>query len=224
VFAVTPATLLAWHRRLVTRKWDYTSRRRPGRPSTAAAIRKLVIRIATDNPTWGHRRVQGELVKFGHPIAASTVWQILHDAGIGPAPRRRTGQTWQQFLTAQASGILAADFVHVDTVLLRRIYALIVIEHGTRHVHLAGITANPDGAWTTQAARNFLMDLGHRTASIKFLIRDRRPVHRLLRRRIPGGRHQDSRQPTASTQSERHLRENDRHPAPGTFRPAADRQ
>ena len=88
VFAVTPATLLAWHRRLVARKWDYTSRRRPGRPSTAAAIRKLVIRIATDNPAWGHRRVQGELVRLGHPIAASTVWQILHNAGIDPAPRR----------------------------------------------------------------------------------------------------------------------------------------
>ena len=84
VFAVTPATLLAWHRRLVTRKWDYTNRRRPGRPSTAAEIRKLVIRIATDNPTWGHRRVQGEIVKLGHPIAAATVWQILHDAGIDP--------------------------------------------------------------------------------------------------------------------------------------------
>ena len=172
VFAVTPATLLAWHRRLVTRKWDYSSRQRAGRPPTAAAIRKLVIRIATDNPAWGHRRVQGELVRLGHLIAASTVWQILHDAGIDPAPRR-TGPTWKQFLTTQARGILAVDFVHVDTVLLRRIYALIVIEHGTRRVHLAGITANPDGAWTTQAARNFLMDLGQRSASVKFLIRDR---------------------------------------------------
>jgi len=100
------------------------------------------------------------------------VWQILHDAGIGPAPRRR-GPTWKQFLTAQARGILAADFVHVDTVLLRRIYALILIEHGTRRVHLAGITANPDGAWTTQAARNFLMDPGSRAEHVKFLIRDR---------------------------------------------------
>jgi putative transposase len=172
VFAVTPATLLAWHRRLVTRKWDYTSRRRPGRPSTAAAIRKLVIRIATENPAWGHRRVQGELVRLGHPIAASTVWQILHDAGIGPAPRR-SGPTWKQFLTAQARGILAVDFLHVDTVLLRRLYALIVIEHGTRRARLAGITANPDGAWTTQAARNILMDLSQRTASLKLLIRDR---------------------------------------------------
>src|ERR1022692_1091243 len=106
VFAVTPATLLAWHRRLVTRKWDYTSRR-PGRPPTAAAIRKLVIRIATGNPRWGHRRAQGELARPDHPIAASTVWQILHDAGIDPAPRR-SDPAWKQFLTAQAHGILAA--------------------------------------------------------------------------------------------------------------------
>jgi transposase len=172
VFAVTPTTLLTWHRRLVARKWNYTSRRRPGRPSTAAAIRKLVVRIATENPEWGHRRVQAELVKLGHRIASSTVWQILHDAGIGPAPRRR-GPTWKQFLTVQARGIIAADFVHVDTVLLRRLYALIVIEHGTRRAHLAGITASPDGAWTTQAARNLLMDLDHHEATLKFLIRDR---------------------------------------------------
>ena len=110
VFAVTPATLLAWHRRLVARKWDYTSRRRPGRPPTTASIRKLVIRMATDNPSWGRRRVQGELVKLGHQIAASTVWQILHDAGMDPAPRR-TGPTWKQFLASQARGILAADFI-----------------------------------------------------------------------------------------------------------------
>ena len=172
VFAVIPATLLAWHRRLVARKWDDTSRRRPGRPSTAAAIRKLVIRIAAGNPAWGHRRVPGELVKAGHPIAASTGWQIRHDARIDPPPRR-AGPTWTQFPAAQAHSILAADFVHVDTVLRRRIYALIVIEHGARRVHLAGITANPDGAWTTQAARNFLRDLGRRAASVTFLIRDR---------------------------------------------------
>src|ERR1019366_3475943 len=125
-----------------------------GHPPAAAAVRKLVIRIATDNPTRGHRRVHGELVR------------------IGPAPRR-TGPTWQQFLTAQARGILAAGFVHVGTVVLRRIYALIVIEHATRRVHLAGITASPDAAWTTQPARNVLMDLGQRAASVKFLITDR---------------------------------------------------
>lgn len=120
----------------------------------------------------GHRRVQGELIKLGHRIAASTVWQILHDAGIDPAPRR-TDPAWRQFLAAQARGILAADFVHVDTVLLRRIYALIIIEHGSCRAYLAGVTAYPDGSWTTQAARNFLMDLGQRAACVKFLIRDR---------------------------------------------------
>src|SRR5258707_4360267 len=156
VFQVLRATLLAWHRRLVARQWAYASRRRPGRPSTAAVIRELVIRIATENPTWGHRRVQGELVRLGHPIAASTVWQILHDAGIDPAPRR-VGSTWKQFLTAQARSIIAVDFVHADTVLLRRVYPPVGIEHGTRPAHPAGITPHPDGAWPTRAARRFLM-------------------------------------------------------------------
>ena len=222
VFAVTPATLLAWHRRLVAGKWDYTSRRRPGRPATAAAIRKLVIGMATDNPAWGHRRVQGELVRLGHQIAASTVWQILHAAGIDPAPRR-PGPTWKQFLTAQARGMLAAGFVHVDTVLLRRVYALIVIEHGTRRVHLAGITSNPGGAWTTQAARNFLMDLGQLTESVKFLIRDR------------AGQFTSSFDAVFTAEGIRilatpprapraNLQKAHRHPAPGGARPAADRR
>jgi hypothetical protein len=95
--------------------------------------------------------VQGELVRLGHPIAASTVWQILHEAGIDPAPRRM-GPAWKQFLTAQARGILAVGFVHAGTVLLRRVYALVMIDHGARRVHLAGVTAHPDGAWTTQPA------------------------------------------------------------------------
>ena len=120
MFAVTPATLLAWHRTLVARKWDYSARRWPGRPPTAAAIRQLVIRMATENPSWGHRRVQGELVRLGHHLASSTVWQILHAPGIDPAPRR-AGPTWTQFLTQQATAILAVDFLHVDTVVLRRI-------------------------------------------------------------------------------------------------------
>jgi putative transposase len=217
------ATLVTWHRKLVARKWDYTSLRRPGRPSTATAVRKLVIRLATENPTWGHRRVQGELVRLGHRIAASTAWQILHDAGIDPAPRR-TGPTWKQFLTAQARGIIAADFVHVDTVLLRRLYALIIIEHGTRRVHLAGITAHPDGAWTTQAARNFLMDLGQRTASVKFLIRDRAGQFTGSFDAVFAAESIRILASPASAQSERHLRKNRRHPAARTLRPSADRQ
>lgn len=168
---MTPGTLLAWHRKLAADKYT-TTVRRPGRRPTSEPVRTLVIRMATENPLWGHRRVHGELARLGHKIAVSTVWGILHDAGIGPAPRRN-GPTWRQFLATQAHGILAVDFVHIDTVLLKRIYALILIEHGTRRVHLLGISANPDGAWTAQAARNMLMDLGGRANAFKFMIRDR---------------------------------------------------
>jgi putative transposase len=172
VFTVTPATLPAWHRRLVAHKWDCTNRRRPGRPSTAAAIRKLVIRVATENPAWGHRRVQANLSGPATRSRPPQAGRSCTTQGSIPRPRR-TGPTWKQFLTAQARGIIAVDFVHVDTLLLRRLYALIVTGDSTRRVYLAGITANPDGTWTTQAARNLLMDLGHRATSLKFLIRDR---------------------------------------------------
>ena len=164
--------MLAWHRRLVTRKWDYSSRRHPGRPPTAAIIGKLVIRMATENPAWGHRRVQGELVKLGHPSRPPPSGRSCVPPGSAPRPRR-AGPTWKQFLAAQTRGKLAVDFIHVDTLLLQRIYVLIVIEHGTRRVYLAGITSNPDGSWTTQAARSILMDPGQRATSVKFLIRDR---------------------------------------------------
>ena len=140
---VSPQTLLRWHARLVARRWTY-SQRQPGRPATAPPIRALVLRMARENPRWGYRRIQGELMGLGHPIAASTVWTILKAAGIDPAPRR-SGPTWRQFLAAQTHAILAVDFAHVDTVFLRRFYVLIVIEHGRRRVHIAGITAHPPG-------------------------------------------------------------------------------
>jgi putative transposase len=172
VFPVTPATLLAWHRRLTARKYDTSGRRRPGRPPVTPGVKRLVLRLARENPLWGHRRIQGELVKLGVAVAPSTVWEILHAAGVDPAPRR-AGPTWRQFLCIQAAGILAVDFLHVDTVLLKRLYVLVFIEHGTRRMHLGGVTANPTGAWTVQQARNLALTLGQRFEDTRFLIRDR---------------------------------------------------
>jgi putative transposase len=168
---VSPRTLLRWHAQLVAHRWTYTHRR-PGRPPTAPPIRALVLQMARENPRWGYRRIQGELVGLGHTVAASTVWNILRSAGLNPAPRR-AGPTWRQFLSAQARTILAVDFAHVDTVFLRRLYVLVVIEHDRRRVHLAGITTHPTGARVTQQARNLLMELGDRADRFRFLIRDR---------------------------------------------------
>ena len=171
VFPVTPATLLVWHRKLVAKKYDTSRQRAPGRPPAVRSIARLAVRLAKKNPQWGYRRIHGELTKLGVTVAQSTVWEILRTAGIDPAPRR-PGPTWRQFLHAQA-GILAADFFHVDTVLLKRLYVLVFIEHGTRRMHLGGVTANPTGEWTVQQARNLSLTLGERFEDIKFLIRDR---------------------------------------------------
>jgi transposase InsO family protein len=175
VFPVTPATILRWHRNLVARKWDYASRRRPGRPSTGTSVKALIVRMARENPAWGHRRIQGELARLGHVIAASTVWEILHAAGFDPAPRR-AGPTWRQFLTAQAHAIIACDFLVVETVLLQRLYVVVFIEQGTRRLHVAGVAAHPTGAWAAQQARDLAMDLGDRLGTLRFLIHDRDPV------------------------------------------------
>ncbi|MET8808832.1 integrase core domain-containing protein [Streptomyces sp. NPDC004546] len=172
VFPVTPGTLLGWHCRFVAAKWDYSARRRTGRPPTATALKSLVLRLAGENPRWGHRRIQGELARLGHRIAASTVWEILHAAGIDPAPRR-SGPTWREFLTAQAEGIIAADFFHIDTALGRRLYALAFLEHDTRRLRITGVTAHPTREWTVQQARNLAADLGIRMESLRFLLRDR---------------------------------------------------
>lgn len=165
---VRPETVLRWHRALVARRWTYP--RRPGRPPTQAGVRQLVIRLAEENSTWGYRRIQGELKQLGIAIAPSTVWSILKDEGIDPAPRR-AGLCWREFLSRQATGIIACDFLTVDTVFLRRFYALFFIEIATRRVHLAGVTSNPDASWVTQQARNLVARWDG--FPFRFLIRDR---------------------------------------------------
>ena len=174
VFPVTPATLLAWHRNLTGRKYDTSRRRKPGQPPAVRSIACLAVRLAQENPLWGYRRIHGELTKLGLAVAPSTVWEILHAAGIDPAPRR-AGPAWRQFLTAQATGILAVDFPHADTVLLKQLYVLVFIEHGTRRIHIGGVTTHPTGEWTVQQARNLALTLDERFADIRFLIRDRGP-------------------------------------------------
>ena len=142
IFPVTPATLLAWHRKLAASKYDTSKRRKPGRPPTVPGIARLVVRLAKENPLWGYRRIHGELTKLGVPSRRPR-------CGRSCAPRASirlraaSGPTWRQFLHAQAAGILAVDFLHVDTVLLKRLYVLVFIEHGTRRMHLGGVTANP---------------------------------------------------------------------------------
>jgi putative transposase len=172
IFPVTPATPLAWHRRLAASKYDTSNSGKPGRPPTVPGVPRLTVRLAKENPPWRHGRIHGELARLGVMVAPSTVWEILRVAGIDPAPRR-AGPTWRQFLQAQAAGILAVDFLHVDTVLLKRLYVLVFIEHGTRRMHLGGVTANPTGEWTVQQARNLAMSLSERFEDIKFLLRDR---------------------------------------------------
>jgi putative transposase len=168
-FFVRPETLLRWHRRLVAGAWTYPHRH-TGRPPLDREVLQLIIRLARENPRWGYQRIKGELLRLGMRVSATAIRTTLRRHGLDPTPRPTT-TTWRAFLRQQAAGIVACDFFTVDTVWLRRLYVLFFIELGTRRVHLAGVTANPDGAWVTQQARTLLMPAqGPRP---RFLLRDR---------------------------------------------------
>src|SRR5882724_7509282 len=157
---------------MVTRKWTYP--RRTGRPPVSAEIAALIERVATENHGWGYQRIHSELLKLGYRVSASTIRRVLRALRIPPAPSRHTDTTWRQFLHIQAAAMLAADFFPVDcAVTLQRLYCRFVIEVGSRYIHILGVTAHPDGPWTTQQIRNILMDPGNRAAGFRFLPRDR---------------------------------------------------
>ena len=170
---VRPETVLRWHRDLLARRHAARSRpRHPGRPRTVRSIRRLVLRLARENPSWGYRRVHGELLVLGIKVAASTVWEILRQAGIDPAPER-TSATWADFLHSQADALLACDFFETVTLTGARLYVLAVIEHASRRIRILGATPHPVASWVVQAARNLVMDLQDAGSRARFLIRDR---------------------------------------------------
>jgi putative transposase len=170
---VRPDTVLRWHRDLVARRHAARSRpKHPGRPRTVRSIRLLILRLARENPGWGYRRIHGELLVLGVTVAASTVWEILKEAGIDPAPERAAG-TWADFLRSQADALLACDFLETVTLSGARMYVFAMIEHAGRRIRILGATAHPTATWVTQAAKNLVMDLEDADCRARFLIRDR---------------------------------------------------
>jgi hypothetical protein len=171
LFFVRPDTLLGWHRQLVRRRWTYAGRR-PGRPALCEETHALVLRLARENPRWGYQRIVGELAGIGVGVSATTVAKILRQAGVPPAGARAQ-LDWREFLRTHAASIIACDFFTVDTLWLGRLYVLFFLELSSRRVHVAGCTANPDGRWIAQQARQLTWALPERETPLRFLIHDR---------------------------------------------------
>jgi transposase InsO family protein len=170
---VRPDTILHWHRDLIKRRHAATcAPKRRGRPPTVRSIRALVLRLARENSSWGYRRIHGELATLGIKVAASTVWEILREHGVTPAPQRQC-TTWADFLRSQADALLACDFFETRTLTGARLYVFAVIEHATRRIRILGATAHPTAAWVVQLGRNLVMDLEDVDSRARFLIRDR---------------------------------------------------
>ena len=217
---VTPGTLLAWHRRLITRKWTYPNQ--PGRPRTSQEIRDLVLRLARENPAWGYRRVHGELTRLGHHLSEATVRRILRARRRRPAPPDR-GHLLAGVPARSGARTAGLRFLPRGHDLPQRLYVLFVMEVATRHVHILGVTAHPDGSWTAQQARNLLMDLGDRTGSFRFLIRDRDAKFTSAFDQIfASARRDDSQDPAADTTRELLRRKMDTHRTSRVHRPDAD--
>src|SRR3954470_3492285 len=168
-----PDTILKWHRELVRRKWTYRRTHRGGRPTIPAEVDALIVRLARENPRWGHRRIQGELGKLGHTVSASAVRAALRRHRVPPPPQRRRATSWREFINRHKDQLLACDFFPVETLFLKTLHVLFFLEVGTRRMHLAGCTAHPTTAWVTQQARQLAWTLQEAGASPRFLIHDR---------------------------------------------------
>jgi len=171
-FLFKPETLLKWHRELVKRKWTFKHRNRGGRPRIDLDLETLIVRMAQENPRWGYRRIHGELVKLGFDLASKSVWNILKRNGILPSAQR-SRSSWRTFLSHYREQILACDFFTVETITLKRLYVLFFIELGSRRVHFAGVTANPNNFWTSQQALQLVWMLEELKQNFRFLIHDR---------------------------------------------------
>lgn len=176
---VTPETILRWHRRLIARKYDGSGSRKPGRPRVMQEIRQLVLIMATENRSWGYKRIEGELGKLGHRVARTTIANILTEHGIEPAPERAKRTTWAEFLNTHWGSIAATDFFTVEAWTLKRLtrfHVLFVIDLSTRRVEIAGISERPHGAWVERVMRRLLDDFDGFLLPHRYLIRDRDPL------------------------------------------------